>query len=71
MWNALESPLRCAQDATRQLGVKLLRENAPERKGKATVPAIASERATALLVLIFMPCIISNLDCIAQWRIVE
>ena len=37
-----------------------MRETASERKGEATAPAIASERATAFLALVLMPRIIPN-----------
>lgn len=38
-----------------------LRETASERKGEATAPAIASERATAFLALVLMARIISKI----------
>ena len=41
-------------------GVEPLRETASERKGEATAPAIASERATALLALVLMVRIVSK-----------
>lgn len=38
-----------------------MRETASERKGEATAPAIASERATAFLALVLMARIISKI----------
>ena len=48
-------------------GGKPLRETASERKGGATAPAIASERATAFLALVPMARIISKIFRAVLW----
>ena len=44
-----------------------MRETASERKGEATAPAIASERATAFLALVLMARIISKIFRAMLW----
>ena len=44
-----------------------MRETASERKGEATAPAIASERATAFLALVLMARIISKIFRAGKW----
>ena len=44
-----------------------MRETSSERKGEATAPAMASERATALLALVLMARIISKIFRAVLW----
>ena len=48
-------------------GGKPLRETSSERKGEATAPAMASERATTLLALVLMARIISKIFRAVLW----